>query len=283
MIKKLLCIAAVAAIGVAANAQDAIYLTGDWGDKSWNSDDPYEFVKGDDGIWSYTTAEASQCKISTAKGGWDAFNGGTLYPTAEVEADKWLPYGTGNTGNLFFPWKGEWTIKINTADSVMQFTTATPKPEETEFANIYLRGVMNEWGVSDAWKFTTEDGNLYVLKGVNLGSDVEWKVADDNWGRINYGLSTAAPYPIGLDVPCILEYNSPKNCTLAEGGEGLTFTFVVDKIELTVSTAAGLNAIINEAVPEYYNIQGMKIANPVEGTLYIVKQGAIVTKRIFRY
>lgn len=277
MIKKLLCIAAVAAIGVAANAQDAIYLTGDWGESQWNATDPYEFVKGDDGIWSYTTTEATQCKISTSKGGWDAFNEGVLYPEGNIVAGEWLAYAPGNSANIFFPWRGEWTIKINTTDSKMQFTTTTPEPETPEFANVYLRGGMNDWGVSADWMFSTEDGNTYVLAGIDLTSDVEWKVADDSWGKINYGFQ----YPIGLDVPCTLEFNSQSNCKLAESGEGLTFTFVLDIAELTVSTPAGLNAVFNDAPVEYYNIQGIKIANPAPGALYIVKQGSTVTKRIF--
>lgn len=281
MVKKLLSIAAVAAIAISANAQDAIYLTGDWGENQWNATEPYEFVKGEDGIWSYTTTEGSQCKISTAKGGWDAFNEGVLYPDGDVVADEWMAYAPGNSANIFFPWKGEWTIKINTTDSKIQFTTTTPKPEETEFPAVYLRGSMNGWGAPEEWQFTTTDGNTYVLAGVDMTNEVEWKVADGGWTRINYGLNEAAPYPIGLDVPCILQFNSPKNCILAESGEGLTFTFVVDLVELTVSTTTGLNAVINTANPEYYNIQGMKIANPEPGNLYIVKQGANVTKRIF--
>lgn len=283
MMKKLLCIAAVAAIAASANAQDAFYLTGDWGEKSWNAEDPYEFVKGNDGIWSYTTAEnASQCKISTAKGGWEAFNGGVIFPQGDIVANEWLTYAPGNDANIFFPWKGEWTIKINTTDSKMQFTTITPEPETTEFTKVYLRGGMNGWGAPEDWMFTTEDGNVYVLKGVDMTSDVEWKVADDSWGKINYGLSEAAPYPIGLDVPCTLQYNSSKNCTLAESGEGLTFTFVLDKTELTVSTPDGLAVNVLTAAPaEYYNMQGIKVANPTSGTLYIVKQGTTITKRIY--
>ncbi|MDE7375220.1 MAG: hypothetical protein K2N16_00045 [Muribaculaceae bacterium] len=276
MIKKLLCIAAVAAIATAASAQDAIYLTGDWGENQWNATDPYEFVKGDDGIWSYTTTEATQCKISTSKGGWDAFNEGVLYPEGGIVAGEWMTYAPGNSANIFFPWRGEWTIKINATDLKMQFTTTTPEPETPEFASVYLRGGMNDWGVSDDWKFSTEDGNTYVLAGIDLTSDVAWKVADDSWGKINYGFQ----YPIGLDVPCTLEFNG-SDCKLAESGEGLTFTFVLDIAELTVSTPAGLNAVVNDAAPEYYNIQGMKIANPAPGTLCIVKQGSTVTKRIF--
>ena len=37
-----------------------------------------------------------------------------------------------------------------------------------------------------------------------------------------------------------------------------------------------------EAAPVYYNLQGMRVENPVAGTIYIVRRGTTVTKELYR-
>lgn len=58
--------------------------------------------------------------------------------------------------------------------------------------------------------------------------------------------------------------------------------FRADNITLTHTAAAGVDSIdsdFNEELPtEYYNLQGMKIANPSAGQIYIVKQGNVAKK-----
>jgi hypothetical protein len=52
---------------------------------------------------------------------------------------------------------------------------------------------------------------------------------------------------------------------------------------LAFSPVAGVNDITsnNDAEPVYYNLQGVKIANPESG-LYIVKRGSKISKEIIR-
>ncbi len=61
----------------------------------------------------------------------------------------------------------------------------------------------------------------------------------------------------------------------------------VKSIELKYDpTATGVAEIAadqpNDAAPEYYNLQGIRITEPVKGQLYIVRQGSKVTKTIIR-
>lgn len=58
--------------------------------------------------------------------------------------------------------------------------------------------------------------------------------------------------------------------------------------QMTQATVAkkngGISAVEAEAVEgpaEYYNLQGMKVANPAAGQIYIVKEGSKVSKRVF--
>ena len=62
--------------------------------------------------------------------------------------------------------------------------------------------------------------------------------------------------------------------------------FVVDfeKMTVTISTATGVEDItVDAAAPaEYYNLQGIRVAQPEAGKLYIVKQGDKVSKMLVK-
>ncbi len=70
--------------------------------------------------------------------------------------------------------------------------------------DIYLRGGMNGWGSEPAWRFVTgPEEDTWVIKNVTIPAGTEFKVADPNWGEMNYGSSEkAAP-----NEKIALEYN----------------------------------------------------------------------------
>ncbi len=56
-------------------------------------------------------------------------------------------------------------------------------------------------------------------------------------------------------------------------------------VTLDVQDYVGIEGIINDnscAAPIYYNLQGMRVANPKAGQIYIVKQGSKTSKQIYR-
>lgn len=54
------------------------------------------------------------------------------------------------------------------------------------------------------------------------------------------------------------------------------------KYEQDATGVAHIEADFTDAEPEYYNLQGIRIAEPAKGQLYIVRQGTKVTKTIIR-
>lgn len=70
----------------------------------------------------------------------------------------------------------------------------------------------------------------------------------------------------------------PKQSTKAEG-KNWALRWFIDNIKITGSSTSAINEIgVDENAPaEYYNVQGMRVANPGNG-LYIVKQGNKVGK-----
>lgn len=230
MKKSLLSLAAVALFAISSNAQDGapLYSTGDFEASNWDPANPVEFDYAD-GVYTLTVDGVSMLKVSTVSGDWEAFNGGAL----QVDGDSQVGENNLIAGdqNIVMPWSGDWTLEINSSLTVLTLSTTTPAPEG--FTAVYVRGGMNGWGTEDEWKFETTDGNTYVLTGVTIEEGVEFKIADANWSKINYGFSE----PIVLEEEYELDYNGG-NITIAEGEEAVdvNLIFTLDTHSLLITT-----------------------------------------------
>ena len=273
-----------------ASAQ-TLYLCGQGEGLGWTPDAPMEVaLEGDN--YTVTIKELASFKVSTAKGTWDEFNAG-CYSAALTEATLGTPVAlTAGTVIINTPWVGEYTLVINKDLTTITATTTTQKP--SGFTKIYLRGEMNEWGTPDAWEMETSDGIVYWFdcQGETvIPNGTKFKMADSGWANYNYGAGDAItpyeealPWNAGGDDGIMAtddgesytgtikaEISSPKEPamvtvfpTIVEHGNG--GTGAVDNVEISDNAAA-----------EYYNLQGVRVANPENG-LYIVRRGAKTTK-----
>lgn len=245
------------------------------GFQNWEVENPAVFTYAD-GVYTLVAEDASTMKISTLAGDWDSFNSATIgySMTEQIFDDGALPYVVTPDYEFIMDYKATWNVTINPTQQSIKFTTDDPKPQITD---IYLRGGMNNWEAVDAWRFSTTDSEHFTLEGVTLEAGVQFKVADESWGTINYGTSAA----IVLEEPVVLVYNGP-NCSVADTMEDVNVEFNLTDKTLKLTKASGIKSALNdnsEAV--YYNIQGIRVANPVEGNLYIMKKGAKVSKVAF--
>lgn len=296
--KKFYAFAAAVVAALSMNAQDGapLYVTGDCTTPAWDPATPAEFTYAD-GVYTIELANANAFKISTAMGTWDDFNAAAL--KAVVEKDQ---LGTPvalevGDANINTPWKGDYKVVVAGDLSTITLTTDTPEP--TGPKEVYVRGGMNDWlndvdGETEeekaarwnAWKFKSEDGVNYSLEcsieAAIDGVPVEFKIADADWAQINY----SAGEEILLDEDgTYVSYwtNSNTNTTLAENFEGtISFTLPASEEGLEVkfaSKGAGIDSVVVEedAPVVYYNLQGVKVANPENG-VYIMRQGDKATK-----
>lgn len=276
--KKLYAFAAAALATVSMNAQ--LYVCGAGDGLAWTPEDPM-VVELADGAYTFEITNLTQFKISTAMGTWDDFNAACY--VANVTKDLLgtpveLVPGDANIGT---PWKGDYKVVVAGDMSTITLTTDTPEP--TGPVSIYLRGGMNNWGndgLTDQWKFTSENGKdfEFVCEGETvIPAGVEFKIADADWDKINYGGGL-----IDCNEPMEWYYNGD-NSSLAEDFEG-TITFTLpevekDPMEVLFTKGAGVNdvAVDANAPAEYFNLQGVRVANPESG-LYIVRKGGNVSK-----
>ncbi len=312
IMKKIYMIAAAALVAAAANAQNGapLYITGagtGFANGSWNAETPDQF-RFENNEYVYDGTDLSQFKISTAAGSWDVFNPAALEANV-TENDVWTALtpaaDPANAGNISTPYVAQdpkkGTIYVKADLSEIKVNMISPKEEG--FIKVFLRGEMNNWGddlkneagevvttgaeLRAAWEFTTTDGITYTFsckEGQEILAGQGFKIADANWDIVNYG----CPEEIEMEVPYVCNYNDQANMMLAEDWNG-SVTLVINEpkgpAEVTFSSepvgaVEGIE-VDNNAAAVYYNLQGVRVANPENG-LFIVVKGGKATKAIVK-
>lgn len=294
--KKFYAFAAAALAAVSMNGQ--IYLCGNWdNDLGWNPANPLEFTQNADGNWEYADLHIQSFKISTVKAitgatvtndegeevvvsDWDQFNGGALGFEGEFTKDMvGTPIELTAWGeNLNLPWEGDWTFVVSADYTTLTCTTTTPAPDG--FTDAYVLGGMNGWAADDLWKFETADGVTYTFHCTGetiIPAATEFKIGAANWAGINY---TTGGEVIPDGEVLFGSYNIEGNMTFAEEFEGEIKLVLVDgqyneaELYFTPEDMLGVEGVeIDANAPvEYFNLQGVRVANPENG-LFIARQG----------
>lgn len=254
----------------------------------WAPETPAEVQPQEDGSYVFDINDLTALKISTVMGPWEQWNTANYYADITKES-----LGTpvalelnASAPNIMGPWKGDYHIVVAADLSTITMTTETEEP--TGYTKVYLRGGWDkDWAALEQWEMSTEDGITYTFdcQGETvIPAGVEFKIADADWGSINY----SAGGPVTLDEECEWNYDDPTNSTVAADFDG-TITMILPEVarEAAIVTFAsgvhtGVEAIETvEGEAEYFNLQGVRVANPENG-LYIVRQGSKVSKQVIR-
>lgn len=276
-------------VSLPAEPAAPLYVCGAGNGLAWEPATPVVVNPEADGSYKFTIAGLSAMKISTVAGSWDDFNAAALYfePTAENVGAE-LPITNNGEPNINMPWKGDWTITISADRTVAVCTTTTPAPSGAPA--VYVRGVVNNWGSPDTWKFelTKESADEYTYmfycaaeKGTLLPTS-SFKIADADWGNINYGgAGKIAAADMVATKPVTLNYNA-SDMSVAVPFTG-TLEFILKKIDRAPATlifhpgenltTAVESVEVEEGEAVYYNLQGVKVANPENGMYIKVVNG----------
>lgn len=256
--------------------ETSVWVVGNGTGMTW--DLPGQKIEGENGIVEFNLTNVSAFKVSTVETtNWDTFNANALATGNTNFSDKVANDG-GETlpveiwgENQDLPWTGNYTITLNLNDKTMTAYTSTPKPVEAPA--VYIRGDMNNWlngGLQDEWKFTNvswdTDNNTgeYTLK-CKINAGVEFKIADANWGSINYGIGTNQP----LNEWINLNY-SGSNMTLSNDFDGtITFKIVGDKqatvIFATESQVTNVEIVSSDLLWPSYTSNNGNVTSITEG------------------
>lgn len=305
--KKIYALAAVACMAFAANAQNGapLYATGegDFTGGKWApaTPDVFEYANG---VYTLKVDNLMQFKISTAAGDWDAFNAGA-YDCGEEgygnEVGVARPlYANSNAVNIECPWKGNYTITVAGDLSTVTLNTDTPNPGDK--VTLYMMGDMNGWASADAWKLNDVEGhdnmwNLTCSDEMVVKAGEGFKISTDGWTKYNIGVNPEDGIDqVFLEVPTgLANYTAnggPGNIILGEEWNGIVWlklesdpafaSIILSNDKTYVPDDEWMSGVKNIAIDNneaevYYNLQGVKVAQPESG-LYIVVKGGKATK-----
>ena len=163
--------------------------------------------------------------------------------------------------------------------------TAVPTIEVPE--NLYIMGAA--FGSDHHYPnlITMEkEGNKFTYSGVADDSQLNYFVFTTNNEseiKANANALHTAEQNVAVDNTYEL-IQGYETMLIAEGSYTLTVTYYDYRIELSITNydSSVLDITNDAAAPvEYFNLQGVRVAEPAAGALYIVRQGSTVTKRAF--
>ncbi|MCH5234545.1 MAG: hypothetical protein J1E16_04565 [Muribaculaceae bacterium] len=269
----------------------ALYIVGKNinGEEDWDKGEEMTYA---DGVYTWSgDVLGSGFKINN--GTWAAeYNIGAA-SDASLELGKAFPVvAAEDSGNINFDGFDaveDVTVVYDPKAMTVTVTGDAVVAPEPENIVLYVRGSMNEWGTTDEMEQDPQNENIYTYSFANLAAGAEFKIADADWGKYNYGGTAMEVYS---DKPGVqtLVYNGGnlKVSNWAEVG-AMELTFNLETLELTVvgpdqpkAPTVGVNSInAAEGEVEYYNLQGVKVANPDKG-IYIIRQGNTTKKAVIR-
>lgn len=244
-----------------------------------------ELTKVEDGVftWSGKVEKVAYFGFASEIGSWDVVNGHRFSP-----AVKDAPAVAGDNAmvaNVDASWKiepGEYTFRIDTNNMILNVTeTGEVEKVITYVVHGQLDGIAEtDWKdyplnkeSDDLWTATltptVSGGEFGVQQQIN-GAGSEWYAAGVTFDAENSSFALTGD-PAGN---CVLDVTA---------NQAYKFTFVPSTATLTVVGATvSAAAIETENAPvEYFNLQGVRVANPENG-LFIVRQGDKVSKQMIR-
>lgn len=269
----------------------------------WDPSAPVE-LQAENGVYSYTFAQdsAPEFKISTTKsetaGDWTAFNAGGFNVEGGnglAGAGEYTLVPNSDPANISLP-KGNWAMTIDLAASKL---TITGEAAAFEVPALYYRGSING---DDHWNDAklpmevkadmTDNGEYeYVVEiegGVTAGD--EFKIGTENWSEVQFSASKAIDLATGTHE---MHFKWEAITSFAEDLKPharLTFYYNPDhsksswlKIE-KVNSMSGVENIeaAEEGEAVYFNLQGVRVANPAAGSMYIKVQNGKASKQLVK-
>ena len=294
--KKFLLFAAGVAMAATATAQDQVWaVVGAYTDPNWNFE-----------ASSVLTGTGDELSVTIEKFTSD-------FKIVEISQDNWnVQYGTSTPVEIGVPVQLEGkngdqdpaNIKFAFPIQVVNFATVkfnkatftlTVDAEESDveygYPTLYMTGSFNEWlEPSKAVPCTFDEKTLIYTCKVDLGEPegdggVEFKLAGAGWSNEVCGPEEGIEINDGEATP--VSFGGSNLVTFLTGEQTLTFNIGTMLMTFGDPSLVGIagdnedNAVetieVSNAAVEYYNLQGVRVANPENG-IFIRKQGNKATK-----
>lgn len=273
---------------------DPLYIVGANG--AFDAVNPDEFTYDQaNGVYTYDLVDPKWgFKISSAKGGWSEFDGAGFHIDGALKPNTVTPLLSGapaGGANITLTNPGDYTIVVDLVNMTIEARgEVVIQSPETFFVIGQL--VAGAWDPAVGVELTKNghvfEGDVEMAGGYFSFTEKLSPVAGSaGWGQLGqrYGASTndyelaantSAPFMKGENAFNIVAFTEYP----------VTVHFVVSFADMTVtiSKTTGVEEIAADAAApaEYYNLQGLRVAQPEAGQLYIVKKGDKVSKVLMK-
>ena len=262
----------------------AVYMVGH--DNAWAPTTPLE-ITGENGVYTATVDFVNTIfKLSTTKGDWAEFNAtGLNVASNPIAIGEPVALTAGYSNDIIIANTGKYDVTIDLVNNTLTLEAVVNYPEV-----IYAIGNINElnWSTSEGVSFTHKGDGIYE-GSINVDN------VDNGYGYFQFATTLGGSWDA---VNAGTRYGATENNLLVENGKiyvmtnnwgGGTQSWKCEAgvVELEVDIANNTMKIVNltgvenievdNADVEYYNLQGVKVDNPTNGT-YIKVQGKKTTK-----
>ena len=266
------------------NFPATIYMVGH--DNAWDPANPLE-IKGQYGVYTMEDVEFTnaEIKISTSKGSWAEFNSNSYDATSTVAIGEPATLKKGDQ-NIKIAATGKYDVTIDLENMTITLVGKVEYPEV-----IYAIGNVNGY----SWSTSEGVALAHVGDGVYEG-EFEVDNAGEGFGYFQFATTLGADWDVvnagtrygAEEKDQLVEANGSYKMTNNWGGgtqswkaEAGTCTVSVDIVncKMNILSLTGVEGVeLDENAPvEYYNLQGVKVENPENGT-FIKVQGNKTTK-----
>lgn len=241
-------------------------------------------------------------KISTAFGDWETFNAACIgiaedNETYTLQLDKAETLTAGKIGNFLLPAAGTYTITVSADLSTLTLTGELSPVEEFDHPDqLYVRGAVSDWGISEDYKMTLQDDRgpngeyVYATNDIALSGEFkichqeDWNAGFGNFGRQNYegtdgSLAVTVGGTYGAWDGC-----DNFNATTPIDACQVKFYFVGknkegNKVEIAAPSGVESIQAAENAQAVYYNLQGVEVsADQLNAGVYIKVAGGKASK-----
>lgn len=230
--------------------------------------------------------------LVNASSGWYSVNGGSRVNVGASGAT--FSIGAGITkGDITVSWYAEAADGTSRTGSV-KYTKLDPNEAPAGMpSEFYILGEVNgnQWAPSTGVPMERSGATFTAVVSIGGYFSFAKKLAS-SWDALNvdgnrYGLGSDGTIALNQPVT-ISQINDPKALSLSAGTPKGSYRVTVDWNDMTVTLTtpvAGVDAPMvddSSAPVEYYNMQGVRVEQPLAPGLYIRRQGSKATKVLVR-